>query len=73
MDIDIFYENGMCVYSQKDVKSFNPKSHRELSKAMLWVKIETRFLKPGEYKVEVKLRDENSGKEGFVIKKFKIR
>ena len=73
MDMDIYFEDGMLVYSEKEVKSFNPRQQRKFSRAMLWVKIETRFLKPGEYKAEVMVRDEFSGKMGFALERFVVR
>ena len=35
MDMDIYYENGQCVYSQKDVKSFSPKSIRDFTNSSI--------------------------------------
>ena len=72
MDMDIYYENGTCVYSQKDVKSFDTKSLRKLSKSFVWVKIETRYLKPGKYKIEIRLRDNNTDKVGFALQNLKL-
>ena len=69
-DMDIYHEDGMRIYSQKDVKSFMPESARNMSAAMLWIKIETIYLKAGEYKVELTIKDEYSEKTAFVIGKF---
>ena len=72
LDMDIYYEDGRPMYSQKDVKSFAPNSMREFSKTFLWVKIETRYLQAGEYKVEINVRDENAKKSALTLGKFKV-
>lgn len=72
MDMDIYYEDGTLVYSEKDVKSFSPKSSLQFWKTYLWVMVETRYLQAGEYKVELTVHDKISEKSAFALKKFRV-
>lgn len=73
MDMDIYYEDGICIYSEEDVNTFDYPSLRKKTDAYLWAKIDASSLKGGEYKAEMTIRDENSGKEAFALARWKYR
>lgn len=72
MDVDIYYEDGICVYSEDDANVVDRESLVKNTDSYLWTKIETSFLKEGEYKVEMSIKDENSTKETFALTRFMI-
>lgn len=71
MDIDIYYEDGMRIYSEEGASAFDHQSIRRNTDSYLWAKIDASCLREGEYKVEITVRDENSDKEAFALTRFK--
>lgn len=71
MDVDIYYEDGVLIFSQEDVNVFDRQSIRKASDAYLWARIDLSQLKEGEYKVEMTIKDLNSEKESFALRRFK--
>ncbi|MEE8359420.1 MAG: hypothetical protein V3S04_00675 [Candidatus Omnitrophota bacterium] len=70
LDMDIYYNDGVCIYSQEEVNISINTSLANNSNSYIWAKIDTRYLKEGEYKVEMTVRDENSRKEAFALTRF---
>ncbi len=70
LDMIIYYNDGMCIYSQEEVNLSDNTSLANNSKSYIWAKIDTRYLKEGKYKVEMTVRDENSRKEAFALTRF---
>ncbi len=72
MGLDIYYEDGTSVYSQKDVTYTENQNNYMRSNGYIYVKIDLQHLKEGEYKVEMYIRDNNSEKEAFTVTGFRI-
>jgi hypothetical protein len=71
LDIDIYYEDGVCVFSERDVNVFDCRSARRRDNAYMWTKIDATYLREGEYKIEMTVRDETTDKEAFCLTRFK--
>ena len=71
LDINIYYDDGLCILSEEDANVFDYPSRKARTEAYLWVKIDATYLKKGEYKVEMTVKDENSDKEAFALTKFR--
>ena len=71
LDIDIYYEDGICVFNEEDVNVFDCRSTRRSDNAYMWAKIDVTYLKEGEYKVEMTVKDETTDKEAFCLTRFK--
>ncbi len=71
MDMDIYYEDGICIYSEEETNTFDYQSRRKDTDAYLWANIDASYLKEGEYKVEMVIRDLNSDKESFALARFR--
>jgi len=72
MDVDIYYEDGIMIYSAKDVNYSDIQLSTRRNEGYIWTEIDTSCLKEGEYKVEMTVRDENSEKEAFALTRFRI-
>ncbi|MBL7068560.1 MAG: hypothetical protein ISS34_01705 [Candidatus Omnitrophica bacterium] len=72
MDVDIYYEDGLKIYSVEDTNFSDVQFNNKRHEGYIWTKIETSYLKEGEYKVEMTIRDENSDKEAFTLTTFRI-
>lgn len=72
VDVAIYYEDGSCIFSEEEVSVFDYNTAKRDGDSYLWTKIDASYLKSGEYKVEMTVRDKNSKKEAFTLTKFKI-
>lgn len=72
VDIDIYYEDGIRVFSEYEANTFDYHNPRKLSEAYIWTKIDASGLKAGGYKVEMTVRDLNSKKEVLTVTKFEV-
>ena len=71
VDVDIYYEDGMLVFSEDEVNMHDARSVKRDSNGYLWVMINARYLKEGEYKIEMTIRDQHTKKEAFAVTRFK--
>lgn len=73
MDVDIYYENGMCIYTEETANTFGYQSRTKKNDAYLWTKIDGSYLRGGEYKVEMTIHDEIGDSEAFALTSFTVR
>jgi len=72
MDVDIYYEDGRCIYSEEEANIIDRQVIRRSSDAYMYAKVETQYLKAGAYKIEMAIKDENAEKKAFALARFKI-
>jgi len=72
IDVDIYYEDGILVYSEKEANNFDCPIQRGRNNGYMWLKLDISDLMPGEYKIELTVRDINSKKKAFVLERFTV-
>ena len=72
MDVEIYYEDGLKIYSHEEAASHDVLHPRKKNESYIWTKINTSLLEEGEYKVEMRITDENSDKEAFALTRFRV-
>lgn len=72
MDVEIYYEDGLKIFSHEEAASLDVLHPRKKNESYIWTKINTSSLKEGEYKVEMRITDENSDKEAFALTRFRV-